>query len=89
MCVYIYICIYIYIYIYIYIHICVFYKALDFAFQYIEITNDKRVIIKHTKKITLYSNNMPWRKIRSDVGVTMGSFDGAETCELVGLFLLS
>ena len=31
---------------------------------------------------------MPWRKIRSDFDVTMGSFDGAETCELVGLFLL-
>ena len=32
---------------------------------------------------------MPWRKIRSDFDVTTGSFDGAETCELVGLFLLS
>ena len=32
---------------------------------------------------------MPWRKIRSDSDVTMGSFDGAETCELVRLFLLS
>ena len=32
---------------------------------------------------------MPWRKIRSDFDVTMGGFDGAETCELVGLFLLS
>ena len=32
---------------------------------------------------------MPWRKIRSDFDVKMGSFDGAETCELVGLFLLS
>ena len=36
-----------------------------------------------------YRNNMPWRKIRSVFDVTMGSFDGAETCELVGLFLLS
>ena len=32
---------------------------------------------------------MPWCNIRSDFDVTMGSFDGAETCELVGLFLLS
>ena len=64
-------------------------KALDFASHYIEITNDEREIIKHAKKTTLYSNNMPWRKIRSDFDVTMGSFDGAETCELVGLFLLS
>ena len=64
-------------------------KALDFASHYIEITNDERVIIKHTKKTTLYSNNMPWRKIRSDFDATMGSFDSAETCEMVGLFLLS
>ena len=32
---------------------------------------------------------MPWRKIRLEFDVTMGRFDGAETCELVGLFLLS
>ena len=32
---------------------------------------------------------MPWRKIRSNFDVTMKSFDRAETCELVGLFLLS
>ena len=31
---------------------------------------------------------MTWRKIRSDFDITMGSFDGTETCELVGLFLL-
>ena len=28
---------------------------------------------------------MPWRKIRSDFDVRMGSFDGAETCAVVGL----
>ena len=63
-------------------------KGLDFTSHYIEIMTDERRIIKHTKKTTLYNNNMPWRKIRSDFGVTMGSFDGAETCKLVGLFLL-
>ena len=45
------------------------------------------MIIKHAKKTTLFGNNMPWHKIRSDFEVTMGSFDGAETCELIGLFL--
>ena len=64
-------------------------KALDFASQYIEITTEERRIIKHTKKTTLYSNNMPWLKIRSNFDLTMGSFDGAEICELVGLLLLS
>ena len=47
------------------------------------------MIIKHTKKSTLYSNNMPWYKIRSDFDVTIGNIDGTETCELVRLFLLS
>ena len=32
---------------------------------------------------------MPWRKIMSGFDFTMGSFGGAETCELVGMFLLS
>ena len=66
-------------------------KALDFTSHYnvIEITTDERRIIRHTKKTTLYNNNMPWRKITSDFDVTMGSFDGAETCELVGLFLFT
>ena len=45
--------------------------------------------MKHIKKTYLYSNNMPWREIRSEFDVTMGSFNGAETCELAGLFLLS
>ena len=41
------------------------------------------------KKSTLYSNNMSWRNIRSDLDVTMSSIDVAETCELAGLYLLS
>ena len=64
-------------------------RALDFASDYIDIKTDERMIIKHTKKTTLYSNNMLWRKIRSDFDATMGCFDGTEICDLVGLFLLS
>ena len=43
------------------------------------------------KKSVLFSRNQTWRKKESDslFDVTMGSFDGAETCELVGLFQLS
>jgi hypothetical protein len=41
-------------------------------------------------KSVLFSRNQTWCKKGSDslFDVTMGSFDGAETCELVGLFLL-
>ena len=43
------------------------------------------------KNSLLYSDKNPWGKKNCDnfFDVTMGSFDGAETCELVGLFLLS
>ncbi|GFR59677.1 inositol hexakisphosphate and diphosphoinositol-pentakisphosphate kinase 2 [Elysia marginata] len=58
-------------------------------YQYTTITAEEQHIIKHTKKTTLYHNCTPWRKKTSNFDVTMGSYDGAETCELVGLFLLS
>ena len=38
----------------------------------------------------LFNDDKPWvKKDNSTFDVTMGSFDGAETCDLVGLFLLS
>ena len=37
-----------------------------------------------------YSSNQPWIKRDSDpFDVTMGAYDGAEICELVGIFMLS
>ena len=64
-------------------------KALDFASHYIEMTTDERMFIKHTNKTNLYSNKMSRRKIWSDFNVAMGIFNGAGTCKLVGLFLMS
>ena len=48
------------------------------------------VIILHAKKSLLYNMGEPWgRKSSSGLfDVTMGSFDGAETHELVGAYLL-
>ena len=38
----------------------------------------------------MFSNNQIWEKKQSpDFDVTMGSYDGAECCEIVGLFILS
>ena len=64
-------------------------KALIFAFNFTSITEEEKYIIKHTKRSSLYNNNTPWAKKSSGFDVKMGSFDGAETCELIGLFLLS
>ena len=44
----------------------------------------------HSNKSLLYHQNSPWqKKSNSEFDVTMGSYDGAETRELVGLFLLN
>ena len=65
-------------------------KAITWARRYTEI-NDKDIrTIKHARKSLLFHNNRKWTKRDSDstFDVTMGSYDGAEVCELVGLFML-
>lgn len=68
-------------------------KALSFAEQHDQITDDEKHIIFQTKKSLLFNEDTAWCKKDSDTNslfdVTMGSFDGAETCELVGAYLLS
>ena len=65
-------------------------KALDFASTYDNITIDERNIIIHAKKSTLIHKQQPWQK-KGDTtfDVMMGSYNGPETCKLVGSFLLS
>ena len=66
-------------------------KALDFASKYRPISRHERDIILHAKRSLLFSSDSTWEKKSSNdlCDVTMGSFDGAETCELVGCYLLS
>ena len=66
-------------------------KTLDFANSYRPISAHERDIIIHAKRSLLFSDNIPWEKKASNdrFDVTMGSFDGAETCELVGCYILS
>ena len=64
--------------------------ALQFASNYVNITDEERHIILHAKKSLLYNTGEPWGK-KSSSGlfyVTMGCFDVAETCELVGAYFL-
>ena len=44
----------------------------------------------HCRKSMLFNNTEIWVKKddKKDFDVTMGCFDGAETCELVGLYIL-
>lgn len=66
-------------------------KALDYASSIVEITEREREIITHSKRSLLFNDDTPWVKKNNDSAfdVTMGSYDGAETCELVGAYLLT
>ena len=66
-------------------------KALSFAAEYDEITEEEKEIVIQAKRSVLFNDNQTWCKKSADshFDVTMGSFDGAETCELVGSYLLS
>ena len=51
--------------------------------------NDKYIILS-TKKNLLYSEGVPWvKKGGGSCDITMGSYDGAEVCDLIGLYSLS
>ena len=66
-------------------------NAIYFAKKHTEITDQDISIIMHCRRSILLHNGSPWVKKDNDdkFGVTMGSFDGAEVCELVGLFILN
>ena len=50
-------------------------NAITFAENYISISKDDNRIIKHCRKTTF--------------DVTMGSYDGEELCELIGIYIQS
>ena len=64
-------------------------NALNFARKHIEIDEDTFSDIMHARKSLLFCQDDVWvKKNNPEFDVTMGSYDGAEVCELVGLFLL-
>ena len=65
-------------------------NALKFAKTYSAIPDESENILLHCRKSFLFHNKDVWTKQKdSDFDVTMGSFDGGEICELVGLYLLN
>ena len=55
----------------------------------VHITNEDKVIIKHARKSLLYDNSEPWMKKDSGLfDVNMGTYDGANVCQLVRTLLL-
>ena len=68
-----------------------FNKAIVFAKQHTEIFDWEIEVIMQARKTLLFNNGEPWCKKNNndDFDVPMGSYDGAEVCELVGAFLLN
>ena len=66
-------------------------KYIYVAKQHKNIDKNVLCIINHCRKSLLFSDNKTWKKQLADscFDVTMGSFDGREICELVGLYIQS
>ena len=64
-------------------------KSISFARRHTTITNQEEEVIWHARKALLFGENSTWlKKDGNQFDVTMGSYDGAEICELVGLYIL-
>jgi hypothetical protein len=68
-----------------------FTKSIDFAKTFTEINADDLNIIMSSRKTLLFYDTEPWIKKTGDedFDVPMGSYDGAEVCELVGAYILN
>ena len=65
-------------------------QAISYAKSLVIITQQEESIIWHSRQSLLFSNDSTWsKKDGSLFDVTMGSYDGAEICELVGLYILN
>ena len=64
-------------------------EALDFASNHVPISEKDRAIFKNARKSLLHSDGSNWVKKTGLFDTTMGAFDGAECCELIGLYVLS
>ena len=65
-------------------------RAILFAKDHINISDEEVGIIQHSRKSLLFNDDKAWAKKQGPglFDVAMGSYDGAEICELVGIFVL-
>ena len=63
-------------------------KAISFASNHTTVSLEDICIIKHSRKSLLFHLEQAWKKKESSscFDVTMGSYDGVELCELIGIF---
>ena len=63
-------------------------KCLSFAENKVQITEDDKKIIYHSRKLPLSDRGNTWMKKRGSIWRSSGTYYGAEVYELVGTFLL-
>ena len=64
-------------------------KSIEFAKKFTVVSEDDVNIVMNARRSFLYFNGDPWVKTSDpSFDVPMGAWDGAECCELVGLYLL-
>ena len=64
--------------------------AFEWAGTLVTVTEEEKEVVNATKKALLYVEGQPWtKKGEREFDVSMGSYDGAEVCETVGLYMLS
>ena len=63
-------------------------KAVTFAKTYTHFPTATTDIIKNARQSLLFQGDSTWVKKSGAFDVTMGAYDGAEVCELVGLYIL-
>ena len=63
-------------------------KYLTFAETKVQITEDDKKTIYHSRKSLLFDKANTWMKKEDLFDVAMGTYDGVEVCKLVGTFLL-
>ena len=65
-------------------------EAIQFANEHVPITRKDVEVIFYARKPVLYNDGEPWLKKEDDnFDVTMGAYDGAEMCELIGIYMLN
>ena len=64
--------------------------SFNFARQHVQIKREDSSIIQRRRKSLLYNKEIPWQKKNTNLfNGTMGTYNGAKVCEIVGLFLLN
>ena len=66
-----------------------FTKAIQYARRHTTISDSTYRTILHARQSLLFTPDSAWSKKNGLFDVTMGAYDGAEVCELVGLYLLN